>query len=126
MDEKYSYNVDLVWQEGRKGILKSDVLPETIMVATPPEFKSGESGIWSPEHLFVASVSSCFMTTFLAIAEKSRLEFTSFSCSANGILEKENDRFVISTITLHPKLIVNDEEMIAKGHKVLELSTLLV
>ena len=55
-----------------------------IEVATPPEFPKGIAGIWSPEHLFVAAISGCLMTTFLAIAENSTLEFTSFSCQAKG------------------------------------------
>jgi len=35
-----------------------------IEVATLPEFPKGIPGIWSPEHLFTAAVSSCLMTTF--------------------------------------------------------------
>ena len=38
--------------------------------------------------LFVASVNSRFMTTFLAIAENSKLDFVSFKADAKGKLEK--------------------------------------
>ena len=81
--EKHHYNVDITWREDRKGMMCSPELAEgnshsanCIEVATPPEFPKGMPNIWSPEHLFTASVSSCLMTTFLAIAENSKLEFS--------------------------------------------------
>ena len=67
--EKHHYNVDITWREDRKGMMCSPELAEgnshsanCIEVATPPEFPKGMPNIWSPEHLFTASVSSCLMT----------------------------------------------------------------
>ncbi len=77
--EPHYYNVEVSWNTERKGIMCSPELNKDagscIEVATPPEFPKGMPGIWSPEHLFTAAVQSCFMTTFLAIAEFSKLEF---------------------------------------------------
>jgi organic hydroperoxide reductase OsmC/OhrA len=122
MDGVYTYSVNVNWLDGRRGIMESNVLNDKIEVATPPEFANGIPGIWSPEHLFVAAAGSCFMTTFLAVAEKSRLEFTSFSCKVSGILEKKNNTMMISSMTLQPMLQVADVNMVSKGLKVLELS----
>ena len=36
--------------------------------ATPPEFRGGTPGIWSPEDLLVASVASCYALTLESIA----------------------------------------------------------
>jgi organic hydroperoxide reductase OsmC/OhrA len=36
--------------------------------ATPPEFRGGTPGIWSPEDLLVAAVTSCYSLTLEAIA----------------------------------------------------------
>lgn len=85
--ETHEYSVDLSWMNDRRGLLSSGVLNDKISVATPPEFKGGMAGIWSPEHLLVAAVSSCLMTTFLAIAENFKLEYESFDCKAVGKLE---------------------------------------
>jgi len=83
--DKHVFNVNINWTRDRKGMMCSPELhkKETnetncIEVATPPQFSSGIPNIWSPEHLFTAAVSSCLMTTFLAIAENSKLEFLSF------------------------------------------------
>lgn len=113
------YNVKTLWTAGRQGIISSDVLHDAITVATPPEFSNGVPGVWSPEHLFVAAASSCFMSTFLAIAEKSRLAFSKFSCEAIGILSDSSGSLMISQITLHPILEVANVESLEKGLKTL-------
>jgi organic hydroperoxide reductase OsmC/OhrA len=78
------------------------------------------AGIWSPEHLFVANVNSCFMTTFLSVAENSKLDFKHFECDAVGTLEKIDGKYMISEITLSPILILTIEN--EKGLRVLEMS----
>lgn len=98
----HSYDVTVEWQHDRKGIMHSDVLTQSIEVVTPPEFPKGIPGIWSPEHLMVAAVNSCLMTTFLSIAENSKLIFTSFKSKGNGKLEMIDGKYMISEIALHP------------------------
>ena len=73
---EHVYEMSVNWQADRKGVMSSPVLNTAIEVATPPQFPKGMEGIWSPEHLFVAAINSCLMTTFLSIAENSNLEFT--------------------------------------------------
>ena len=117
MDAHY-YHVDVNWQMDRKGKLCSPELSKEngscIEVATPPEFPKGMPGIWSPEHLFTAAVSSCLMTTFLAIAENSKLNFSSFSCQAKGKLEQKDGKFMMSEVILEPTVTIVDEKDEAK------------
>ena len=120
--EKHSYNVSLQWKEGRIGEMTSPELPTKIEVATPPEFDKGVAGIWSPEHLYTASVLSCYMTTFLAIAEYSKLEFNSFDCSAEGILEKVDGKFLMTEITLKPVLVIEDDAKKDRALRIMEKS----
>lgn len=118
----YNYEVDLTWKENRKGIISSPVLTQSIEVATPPEFQKGIEKIWSPEHLFVASINSCLMTTFLAIAENSKLEFESFNSQANGKLDKVEGKFMMTEVLLRPTIVINNPEMKEKAKRVLEMS----
>lgn len=122
MDNAHYYEVQLNWESERKGLISSPVLHSGIEVATPPEFPKGMPGIWSPEHLLVASVNSCLMTTFLAIAENSKFEFLSFTCNASGNLEKIEGRYMISEITLSPELTVKNNDDKEKALKILEKS----
>lgn len=120
--DKHSYQVSLNWKEGRIGKMSSEVLLTKIEVATPPEFDKGVPGIWSPEHLFTASVLSCFMTTFLAISEFSKLDFETFDCNAEGILDKVDGKFQMTEINLTAKLKINDISKASKAERVLQKS----
>lgn len=118
--EKHEYEVDLQWKEGRIGILSSDKLDDRIEVATPPEFPGGIEGIWSPEHLYVASVSSCFMTSFTAVAEYSKLSFEELTVPATGVMSNESGKYVITEIILRPTLTISDESKKDKALRILQ------
>jgi len=124
--EVHYYNVNINWDTDRKGVMCSPELNTTtdncIHVATPPEFPKGMPDIWSPEHLFTAAVSSCLMTTFLAIAENFRLEFTSFSCLSKGKLEQVDGKFMMTEIILEPTVTITDEANREKAGRVLQKS----
>jgi peroxiredoxin-like protein len=124
--EPHFYNVDLKWNSNRKGVLSSPELaaengPE-IEVATPPEFPKGMPGIWSPEHLFTAAVSGCLMTTFLSIAENSKLDFISFTCKSHGKLEQVNGKFEMSEIILEPTLTISNEKDRERAERIIHKS----
>ena len=118
----HQYNVNVKWNEGRVGELISPELNTKIEVATPPQFPEGVEGIWSPEHLFTAAVNSCFMTTFLSIAENSNLEFKEFSCNATGLLDQVEGKFLMTEVILNPTLVIVKEEDKEKALRVLEKS----
>lgn len=117
--DTHEYQVNLTWKNGRIGEINSPELTEKIEIATPPEFNQGVAGIWSPEHLFTAAVNSCFMTTFLAIAENLKLEFSGFSCSAKGKLEKIEGKFLMTEVNLYPELIINNQSDKEKAERIL-------
>lgn len=118
----HSYETNLTWLENRKGLIGSPILSQSIEVATPPEFPKGMPDIWTPEHFFVAAVSSCLMTTFLAVAENSRLDFAQFSCHAVGKLEKVDGKFMMSEVKLSPVLVIKQEDQRERALKVLDMS----
>ncbi len=120
--EAHTYNVNLSWKENRLGEISSPELNSTIEVATPPQFPKGIEGIWSPEHLFTAAVNSCFMTTFLSIAENSKLEFTHFSCKGEGKLEQIEGKFLMTEVLLRPKLTLSNSSDKEKAERILQKS----
>lgn len=120
--EPHSYNVDIAWNKGRQGYMYSAELDDELSIATPPQFPGGVEGIWSPEHLFTASISSCLMTTFLAIAENFKLPFTDFECQAKGILNKDERGFLMTKVELYPIVWISDESDREKALKVLTKS----
>jgi peroxiredoxin-like protein len=122
METVHHYEVKVNWEAERKGLMTSPVLNNNIEVATPPEFPKGIPGIWSPEHLLVAAVNSCLMTTFLAIAENSKFDFANFESNADGKLEKVEGKFMISEIELKPVVTIKKEEDREKALRILDKS----
>ena len=122
MADTHYYEVSVDWKQDRIGIMSSPALDDEIEVATPPEFAKGVPGIWSPEHLLVAAVNSCLMTTFLAIAENSRLEYKSFRSRAKGKLEMVDGKYMISEVLLQPVLSIEDEANREKAERILQKS----
>lgn len=118
--DEHEYRVDLSWEKGRIGTLNSPELNDTLTVATPPQFPGGVKGIWSPEHLFISSVSSCFMTTFLAIAEYSKLAFENLEVKAVGKLDRIDGKLMVSEITLKPELMIAEGANADKAKRIME------
>ena len=122
MSTTNQYEVKLEWTQDRKGVINSPVLTDQIEVATPPEFPKGMPNIWSPEHLFVGAISSCLMTTFLAIAENSKLEFKHFSCNANGKLEQVEGKYLMTEVLLEPVVTIFTEADRERAERILQKS----
>ena len=119
MENQHFYKTEVEWTGERHGELRAPALPK-LNVDAPPEFK-GHEGVWTPEHLFVASVNSCFMTTFLAIAENSKLEFVKFHSDAEGTLEKvEGQGLMITHIILRPKLVIKHSRDTERALRIFE------
>ncbi len=124
--EAHYFNVDVNWNKDRKGVMCSPELNREantcIEVATPPEFPKGMPGIWSPEHLFTAAINSCLMTTFLAIAENSKLEFSDFSCKSKGKMEQVDRKFLMTEVLLEPSVTIADEKDRERAERILQKS----
>ncbi len=82
----HNYLVTASAQADSNVALSSNGLPD--LVTGPPAEFGGPGDIWSPETLFVGSVSDCFILTFRAIARASKLSWLSIECVADGKLER--------------------------------------
>jgi len=120
ISKKFVYKNSIEWEEQKKGILYSDGKPG-FKVSSPPEFK-GHAGIWNPEELFIASVNSCIMTTFLYYAERKNLEFISYKSEAEGTIELVENKFVFTEIKIRPFIIIKNSSDIEKAKELIEFS----
>jgi peroxiredoxin-like protein len=118
--ESHEYLVKIDWTHGRVGDLTVKGKPK-IQISTPPEF-DGPEGIISPEDLFVAAATSCFMTTFITFTKKVRIEFKSFICEGLGTLERVEKGFQFTKLLLRTKVTVEAEDLIPKAERALELA----
>ena len=76
----------------------------TVPASAAPDFR-GDATMVNPEEAFVASLSSCHMLTFLALAAKKRFSLDSYSDDAVGYLEKnENGQLAVTRVVLRPQI----------------------
>jgi len=119
-EESHEYQVKVDWTHGRVGNLSVEGKPK-IQISAPPEF-DGTMGIISPEDLFVAAATSCFMTTFVTFTKKMRIDFKSFSCEGHGTLERVEKGFQFTKILLKAKVTVESEDLVPKAERAMELA----
>jgi peroxiredoxin-like protein len=120
MDKRYTYHASAHWTMHKRGIVEAEGdIPRTINFAAPPEF-GGEPGLWTPEHLLLAAVSTCFVATFRAVAEASRLEVHGLEVAVEGVVEKQESGFRFSKITLRPTVTILREEDRERAGRLLE------
>ncbi len=66
----------------------------------------GNADLVDPEEAFVASLSSCHMLTFLALAAKKRFVVESYTDSASGFLEKNaQGKLALTRVVLRPDIV---------------------
>lgn len=73
--------------------------------ASPAEF-GGPGDRWSPETLLVGAVADCFVLTFRAVAQASRLPWSSLRCEAIGTLDRVERAMQFTHLTLQASLTV--------------------
>jgi peroxiredoxin-like protein len=77
----------------------------TLRTASPPEY-DGPGDAWSPEHLLLAAVESCFLFTLRAVARASQFEFASLDLQALGVVDRRDRITRFTEIILRPRLTV--------------------
>ncbi len=76
----------------------------TVPASAAPGFR-GDATMVNPEEAFVASLSSCHMLTFLALAAKKRFSLDSYTDEAVGYLEKnDKGRLAVTRVLLRPQV----------------------
>ena len=79
-------------------------IPE-LRTAPPVDF-DGPGDAWSPEHLLMAAVETCFLFTLQAVAKASRLEFRSLRMEGEGTVDRKDGATRFTEIVLRPRLTV--------------------
>lgn len=76
----------------------------SISASSAPEFL-GKAELANPEELFTASLSSCFMLTFLYLAAMKGLIVEEYSAEAIGKLAKNDEgKMAMTEVTIKPRI----------------------
>ena len=83
----------------------------TIRASANPAYLGSESCV-DPEEAFVASLSSCHMLTFLALAARKRYVVDAYEDRAVGILDKDSaGHLAMTRVTLRPQVTFSGEKV---------------
>jgi peroxiredoxin-like protein len=72
--------------------------------SAPPADFGGPGDVWSPEHLLLAAVETCFLFTLRQVARASRVEFTALELSAEGTVDRKDGALRFTEIVLRPRM----------------------
>jgi peroxiredoxin-like protein len=119
MEKSYTYRLTTQLNTHKHGIVEAESMPLSIQFAAPPEF-GGEPGFWTPEHLLIAAVSTCYAATFRAVAEFSKLEFGALEVPIEGKMEKLESGLQFTRMVLRPTLTIHREQDRERASRLLE------
>jgi peroxiredoxin-like protein len=119
MEKQFVFETHLNWLAGNRAVVSAEGAEGAFQVATPAAF-GGEGGTWAPEHLLLASISSCFMTTYLALAKKFDFRISHFECEAIGQIKMVDGMFKFTAIDIYPGVYIHTEELREKASIALE------
>jgi peroxiredoxin-like protein len=112
----YRYGVEVDWEGDRLTSVSSSGKRE-LEVATPPEFKGGLAGVWSPEDLLVAAAASCFTVTLVAVLERRDLPLLELKVSGTGhVTARDDGRFGFVAIELTATVRTEEASLDAVRH----------
>lgn len=95
------------WNGGEPGDIRAhaiELAEQTLAASSASEF-GGDSKRADPEELFVASLSSCHMLWFLALARAEKVDVAAYEDAAEGTLD--GTRFV--RVVLRPHVVFDSE-----------------
>jgi len=120
MGKKYTCQTTAHWKFDKRGIVEAgSSIPHAINFAALPEF-GGEPGVWTPEHLLLAGVSTCFVATFRGMSAASKLNFRGLEVAVEGTVEKQEGGLRFTRNVLHPVVTIDREEDRERAGRLLE------
>jgi len=108
--QECEHRVQAWWTSGRTGLARTDSAPNALHFTAPLEF-GGLEGRWTPEDLLLGAIASCYTTTFRALADYSKFEYSDLEVEVTGKFQKVESGYAFTTFCTRPTLtIVSDSD----------------
>jgi peroxiredoxin-like protein len=116
----HMYELELVGAADGYAKVSTAGIPE--LRSAPPVDFDGPGDAWSPEHLLLAAVETCFLFTLRSVAQASKLPFVSLELSAEGTVDRKGGAMRFTEIVLRPRLRVSGSTEKDRALRILEKS----
>ncbi len=90
--------------------------------SAPPLDFDGPGDAWSPEHLLLASVETCFLFTLRSVAEASKVQWSALELSSEGTVDRQDGVTRFIEIVLRPRLTIPPGQDPNRAIRVMEKS----
>ena len=85
------------------------VLEGAVQVSVAPTFENDSEHLWSPEHLFAASVSTSILRAFFFYVKREQLELSDISLKSTAKAEKRNEKYKVTEVIIVVTIGVESE-----------------
>ncbi len=106
----FLFETRLNWLSEDRGIMYAHASNGPIYTSSPAEF-GGSGKEWSPEHLLLSALNSCYMATFLGFAKKTDLTISRLECSVVGQVKLVNGKYKFTQMDVYPKIFIANEAL---------------
>jgi len=106
----HRFEARLLWRKGGEGLSASTHGVEVagkpaLEVSAAPQYRGDPSRL-NPEELFVASLASCQLLTYLALAARAGVSVVAYEDRASGTLAIADRKMRMTEIALRPRITV--------------------
>jgi peroxiredoxin-like protein len=116
----HHYSVRLTGGLEGHATVTADGIPD--LRSAPPLDFGGPGDAWSPEHLLLAAVETCFLFTLRAVATASKVGFTALEVRGEGTVDRVDGVTRFTEIVLRPRLVLVNGADRDRALRVLEKS----
>jgi len=124
MATKHSFSARLVWKKGGEGgntnnhrVEFENRLP--LEVSAAPQYR-GDPTKLNPEELFLASLASCQMLTYVALAARAGIDVISYEDRPEATLAMADRRMRVTEVLLRPMITIGAGSDEAKARALVE------
>jgi organic hydroperoxide reductase OsmC/OhrA len=114
----HRFRVVAWWASGHTGFVKSNSAPNAIHFSAPPA-SGGMEARWTPEDLLLCAVASCYTTTFRAVADNSKFQYTDLQVEVEGDIRRAEAGDEFNQILVRVSLTISQEGERARALKLL-------
>lgn len=111
--KEFRYQVSAEWRGGPAVKMQAPGKPD-LEIVTPPEFRGGVAGVWSPEDLLLGAAASCYALTIGAVAEHLGVKLLGLDVRGTGhLVKRDNGRFGFVAIELTVDMTTEAEQALS-------------
>jgi len=117
--QKCEHRVQAWWTSGLTGIARTDSAPNALHFTAPSEF-GGLEGRWTPEDLLLGAIASCYTTTFRALADYSKFEYSDLEVEVIAKFQKVESGYAFTAFCTRPTLTILNQAEQSRARQLLE------